>query len=245
MPPMRTATIEYDAYAVAQAHSAKHCFVNVLGVLLASRESPTGLHSAAAQTQVSPDTVRIVESVPLCHDVQETWPRVQAAMMIASKYALRKGLVIVGVYVANEVSEDTRPPRTAMLLLNRIVSGTQRSTGVLAVFEPKALPDLSVVRLWAPKPGSDWNAMDVMRWAPGSILRVESLPSAGSEGLGADEADAFDEFCEDQNVKLHGIVRALRRIEVIVEVVDFDDHCARPSLDWLGQTQFLKLLRGT
>ncbi len=181
------------------------------------------LHSAKYVTAVSGlllgnstgrnETVKIEDVLPICHSAaaQYSTPVAQCALLLAKSVAEERSLQLVGVYFGNEIADD-------------------RSIGVV----PTRLADK--IRQSFPK--ACLLMIDAPKLAPSERIkshcfrvcaRIDTHTSTWGKGTLPETSLAVSEKL------LRKCDNLLSTCSAVQSIVDFEDHCADPSMDWFNK----------
>lgn len=119
MSTVSSVTVSPLAYKKLVLHTAKYPTARVFGFLLAD---PT-----------SPQTLTIVDSVPLSHHWTALAPMAEVALSLATSYASTRNLAVVGLYEAPELVAERTPSHQAGKLAEKIASLANREALLLLV----------------------------------------------------------------------------------------------------------------
>ncbi|ORY75053.1 hypothetical protein BCR35DRAFT_281011 [Leucosporidium creatinivorum] len=93
---MTTYSISPLAYLKVILHAAKYPSSTCVGLLVGT---------------LANNVVTVADAIPLLHHWTELSPMMEAGLQLAEAYTKTQGLVFVGLYVGNELLEDTSIPR--------------------------------------------------------------------------------------------------------------------------------------
>ncbi|XP_031844020.1 ER membrane protein complex subunit 8/9 [Nomia melanderi] len=182
------------AYSKIILHAAKypHCAIN--GLLLAKQKSKNDSKSVE---------LRIEDAIPLFHICLHVSPMAEIALTTVDQYAMSRGLVIAGYYLANENINDVSADKPAHRIADKIVDNY--GNGLLVVIDNKEIITL----------GLNSSPLRVSQYVDGKWKLKDIIDIAYDKG--AIHTDA-----------LYSLLKAGQH----KNLVDFDNHLDNISLDW-------------
>ncbi|KAF3423993.1 hypothetical protein E2986_00993 [Frieseomelitta varia] len=181
------------AYCKIILHAAKypHCAIN--GLLLAKQNNKRDNKSAQ---------LRIEDVVPLFHICLHVSPMAEIALTMVDQFAISKGLVLAGYYLANENINDLSTDKPAHKIADKIAENCGNS--LLVVVDNKEIT-LSMSSI---------------------PLRVSQFVD------GKWKLKDISDILYDKGATHTFVLYALLKAEKYRNLVDFDNHLDDISLDW-------------
>ncbi|XP_076667806.1 ER membrane protein complex subunit 8/9 [Andrena cerasifolii] len=181
------------AYCKIILHAAKypHCAIN--GLLLAKQKNKGDGKSME---------LRIEDAIPLFHICLHVSPMAEIALAMVDQYAMSRGLVLAGYYLANETIHDLSTDKPAHRMADKIAENC--GNALLVVVDNKE------VTL-----GMNANPLRVSQFVDGKWKTK-------------DISDVF----YDKGVMHTDALYSLLKAELYRNLVDFDNHLDDISLDW-------------
>ncbi|KAJ9480206.1 MPN domain-containing protein [Pseudozyma hubeiensis] len=196
MSSISSVTVSSLAYKKLILHAAKYPTARVLGFLLAD--------------SASPQTINIVDSIPLSHHWTALAPMAEVALSLATSYASSKTLRVVGLYEAPELTSDRNPSPQANKLTEKIAGLANAEALLLLV-----------------------NNATLLKAGEHSLSGFTVSSSTSGKGDTKPKALAGSAVVLQDQSRAAEVESAVRKDSAWDKIVDFDDHLEDPSLDWL------------
>ncbi|XP_076751445.1 ER membrane protein complex subunit 8/9 [Xylocopa sonorina] len=181
------------AYCKIILHAAKypHCAIN--GLLLAKQKSKNDSKNVE---------LRIEDAIPLFHICLHVSPMAEIALTMVDQYAMNKGLVLAGYYLANENINDLSTDKPAHRIADKIAENY--GNAILVVVDNKEITL-----------GMSSNPLRVSEFIDGKWKLKDII-----------------EVSYDKGVLHTDAMYSLLQAEQYRNLIDFDNHLDDISLDW-------------
>ncbi|CAL7946032.1 unnamed protein product [Xylocopa violacea] len=181
------------AYCKIILHAAKypHCAIN--GLLLAKQKSKSDSKNVE---------LRIEDAIPLFHICLHVSPMAEIALTMVDQYAMNKGLVLAGYYLANENINDLSTDKPAHKIADKIAENY--GNAILVVVDNKEITL-----------GMSSNPLRVSQFMDGKWKLKDIIDVSYDKGVLHTDA-----------------MYSLLQAEQYRNLIDFDNHLDDISLDW-------------